>query len=111
MTTIVTVHLGAAALAAAQPGGLAPLWAAGLPTAAVSAFLVISFAVGFLVAGYHMALALRPNLQSPKGSNRFGLVRAAETTAALPPACVKTQLEEIRLLIEALKAVALHRRY
>ncbi|GLW07860.1 hypothetical protein Misp01_29900 [Microtetraspora sp. NBRC 13810] len=111
VTAVVTVHLGAAALAATQSGGLAPLWAAGLPTAAAAVVLLLTFALGFLSAGYHLAIALRPDLRAPLGANRFGLVRTAEN-AAPSPSRVKTQMEEIRLLVEVLAEVALrkHRR-
>ncbi|MEU8277552.1 hypothetical protein ACFYOK_18130 [Microbispora bryophytorum] len=110
VTTVVTIHLGAAALAATQAGGMAPLWAAGPASAVGATILLLSFCVGFLVAGYHLALGLRPNLKGPGGVNRFGLVRPAK--ADRPTAPVGKQLEEIQLLIEVFRTVALrkHRR-
>ncbi|MFG1947525.1 hypothetical protein [Nonomuraea sp. NPDC048826] len=110
VTTMVTIHLGVSALAATQVGAVAPHLAASLPSAVGFAALLSIFCVGFLIAGCHLALALRPDLRAPYGVNRFGLVRP--TKAGRPPASTTKQLEEVRLLIEVLTTVALqkHRR-
>lgn len=105
---VITVHLGTAALAATQSSGLARAWAAGAPAAAAAVVLLLSFGAGFLAAGCHMVLALRPDLRGPTGYNRFGLVRAARLRT-LPPAGVEAQVEEIHSLIEVLTAVAMHK--
>lgn len=110
VTTAVTIHLGAAALAATQAGGMALLWAAGSASAVGASVLLLAFCIGFLAGGYHLALGLRPDLKGPDGVNRFGLVQPTKT--GRPPALVDKQLEEIQLLIEVFRTVALrkHRR-
>ncbi|MEU7000656.1 hypothetical protein [Nonomuraea sp. NPDC046570] len=107
VTTMVTVHLGATALAAAQAGELTPLWAAGLPAAGAVAALLAAFVAGFLTAGHHLLRALRPDLRAPERGGHFGLVRPTGT--ARHPANVAEQLEEIHLLVEVLREVALHK--
>ncbi|MGI5268426.1 hypothetical protein ACQEUU_04690 [Nonomuraea sp. CA-218870] len=109
VTTMVTIHLGVAALAATQVGGMVPLWTAGPVSAIGAAVLLSSFCAGFFIAGYHLALALRPDLREPYGTNRFGLVRPGKIDR--PPASVGKQLEEIQLLIEVLTTVALQKHH
>ncbi|MER7504812.1 hypothetical protein AB0L05_29020 [Nonomuraea pusilla] len=107
VTTAATIHLGAAALAATQAGSMAPLWAAGPASALGALILLVSFCTGFLVGGYHLALALRPDLKGPGGANRFGLVQPPGQDRAPVPA--EKQLEEVLLLIEVFRAVALRK--
>lgn len=102
VTVAATVHLGAAALAASQAGGLAPLWEAGPAGVAVGVALLAGFGTGFLVAGCHLVLALRPDLRAPGGGNGFGLVRRAGTAP-------RTRAADARELAEVLAEVALRK--
>jgi hypothetical protein len=110
-TTLATIHLGTAALAATQAAGPAAMWQAGGPRAVLAAALLAGFLAGFAVGGWHLAAAMRPNLTGPSGANRFGLVRNPGN--GVPPrADAGEQEKEVWLLVQALRDVAVrkHRR-
>jgi hypothetical protein len=75
VNVLVVVHAGAAAIVAAQSGGMGKLTE---PGSFLGYGLLGLFGVGFLVSGYHILQVLRPVLRAPAVRSRYGITGVTE---------------------------------
>jgi hypothetical protein len=96
-------HAGAAAMVAAQVGGIARLTHAGLVAGTV---LLGLFVLGFLVSGYHMLQTIRPVLRPPDARSRYGITGAV---GHMPPTAgedIATRIDEAWEMTRLLARIA-----
>jgi hypothetical protein len=108
---LLTGLIGAAALAANQPGLAAAAANAGaFPTACVIA-LAGAVLVGTGVAGWHLGRCLLPRLTGPVGvaRNRFALPDLGAPGAEIDPAPVQRQREEAWAAATVLAGIAMRK--